>query len=94
MEEIYKQWNLSVLLEVIEQRLAFNLDSIYSQSIRLINSKEPEKSILKEKLQWKKQDLKKQISNYLKIVVKNIRHKILYYEFDDYINEINEAVKK
>ena len=94
MEEKYIQTNLNNLLEVIEHNLAFNLDSIYSQAIILINTKDSEeKDDLKKKLLWKKQDLKKQIGEYLKIVVKNIRQKILYKEFDDYIGEINEAVK-
>ncbi len=95
MEEKYIQTNLSNLLEVIEHNLASNLDSIYSQAIILINTKDSEeKDDLKKNLLWKKQDLKKQIGFYLQIVVKNIRQKILYKEFDDYIGEINEAVKE
>ncbi len=90
--EKYEKVPLRELLEVIEQNLGFNINSFYEESIALIDS-----ALIGVKkthrLKWKKEDLKKQIKGYLKIVVKNIRHKILYQLFDDYIKEINEAIK-
>ena len=86
LEEIEKV-PLKELLEVIQHNLAFSIDSIYNQTKQLIG-KEKEHN-----LGFLKEQLKGQIENYLKIVVKNIRHLILYQEFDDYIKEINEAVE-
>jgi RNAse (barnase) inhibitor barstar len=87
MKEIYERMNLHALLETIQANLAFNIDSMYSQAKELIGTEK------EHNLGHLKELLKGQIEGYLKIVVKNIRQKILYQEFDDYIAEINEAIK-
>ena len=68
--EKYEKTELKQLLEVIEHNLGFNLDSIYSQAIQLINSDNTDD--LKQKLLLKKTDFKNQIHKYLITVVKNI----------------------
>ena len=68
--------NLSVhdLLETIQANLTINIDSIYNEVIGLIDTEK------ERRLGWKKEELKKQIAEYLKTVVKNITHQLLYYD--------------
>lgn len=83
--EKYTNVELPALLEVIETNLGINLDSIIGQATDIIGTE-------RNNLNFLKGELKKQIGEYLKIVVKNIRQKILYQKFEDYIIEINEAI--
>ena len=84
--------DLPTVLEIIEHNLGVNIDSFYNQTKALIGKGSNYTDKIKT-FTFLKGELKKQVGEYLKIVVKNIRHKILYQEFDDYISEINEAVK-
>ena len=85
---------LKELLETIQTNLTNNIDSIYKDAIDGIYTNDNEIKWEKDRtLGWKKRVFKEQIENYLKVVVKNIQHKILYQEFNDYIKEINEAIK-
>lgn len=84
-EEKYKKVPLKELLEVIQYNLSCNLDCFYDEAITLIGEE------AEHALRWKKEDLKKQIKEYLKIVTKNV---IYYIEHNHaWSKYLNEAVK-
>ena len=98
MEKIsstFEKAELKNLLEVIEHNLGVNIGSIYNEAMKLI----PEYLIKgREQLAWKKEELKKQIRLYLKIVVKNIIY-YLNHNFEWSIKSrackyLNEAIKE
>ena len=97
-EQAFEKAELKNLLEVIQYNLAFNIDSMYEQSLALIDSAIITRKKEEHTLGWKKEDLKRQIENYLKIVVKNIayfieQHPDIEGSDTEIINYLRKAVK-
>lgn len=82
MEEIEKV-PLKELLEVIQHNLAFSIDSLIHQANQLIGEKK------QHNLGFRKEQLKGQIENYLKIVVKNIIYQIFNPNTDNWEDGLN-----
>ena len=102
MEKIsntFEKAELKNLLEVIQYNLAFNIDAIYEQSLALIDSAIINGKKQEHNLGWKKEELKKQIGEYLKIVVKNIIYQMRIMNPNNIymvqiIQRLEKAVKK
>lgn len=93
-EESLTKMELRKLLELIQSRLAFNLDSLYERSIKLIGTEK------QYNLGFLKENLKQQIEQYIKVIVKNIIHKLYNPSFqelgkhiDNLILGLKEAIK-
>ena len=83
MTEKFEKVPLKELLEVIQHNFSSNLDIFYDEAI-ILNGEEAIHT-----LEWKRDDLKKQFKNYLKIVAKNVIYYIEHnHAWSLYLNEV------